>query len=111
MVIYLRHPVHGMKVAVSDQEALMDEKNGWTRFDVKSLVVEQPGVVRLVTNPEREELVSQYVEKFGRKPHWKLSTENIRKELNAESSGLNQTVDAADANAGTGSESDISRSQ
>jgi hypothetical protein len=33
MVIYLRHPVHGAKVAISDLEALYDEANGWERFD------------------------------------------------------------------------------
>lgn len=32
-VIYLRHPVHGAKVAISDHEADADEENGWERFD------------------------------------------------------------------------------
>ena len=32
-VIYLRHPVHGAKVAISDHEADSDEENGWERFD------------------------------------------------------------------------------
>lgn len=32
MVIYLRHSVHGTKVAVSEEEAKADEKNGWERF-------------------------------------------------------------------------------
>lgn len=32
MVIYLRHPKHGTKVAVSAEEATADEKNGWERF-------------------------------------------------------------------------------
>jgi hypothetical protein len=34
MHIYLRHPDHGTKVAISDVEADDDEKNGWFRFDV-----------------------------------------------------------------------------
>tara|TARA_R110000868_G_scaffold1531_1_gene12220 strand:- start:24 stop:206 length:183 start_codon:yes stop_codon:yes gene_type:complete len=34
MVIYLRHPVHGTKVACAEAEAVYDEKNGWVRFDV-----------------------------------------------------------------------------
>jgi hypothetical protein len=32
MVIYLRHPKHGTKVAISDMEAKADERNGWERF-------------------------------------------------------------------------------
>lgn len=33
MVIYLRHPKHGTKVAVSEEEAKSDEVNGWSRFN------------------------------------------------------------------------------
>ena len=33
MVIYLRHSVHGTKVAISEIEAEYDEQNGWERFD------------------------------------------------------------------------------
>jgi hypothetical protein len=29
MHIYLKHPVHGTKVAISHAEAEMDEQNGW----------------------------------------------------------------------------------
>lgn len=32
-VIYLSHPVHGSKVAISDHEAIYDEMNGWMRYD------------------------------------------------------------------------------
>ena len=32
-VIYLRHPVHGDKVACLDLEAAQDEENGWVRFE------------------------------------------------------------------------------
>jgi hypothetical protein len=31
-IIYLRHPRHGEKVAISDMEAEYDEQNGWTRY-------------------------------------------------------------------------------
>jgi hypothetical protein len=34
MVIYLRHPVHGTKVACSDNEAIYDEENGWVRYNL-----------------------------------------------------------------------------
>lgn len=32
-VIYLRHPVHGAKVAISDMEVENDLQNGWEEFD------------------------------------------------------------------------------
>ena len=32
-VIYLRHPIHGAKVATMDLEAEYDEQNGWERFE------------------------------------------------------------------------------
>lgn len=38
MVINLRHPTHGTKVAISDIEAAADEKNGWVRYDVGVLL-------------------------------------------------------------------------
>lgn len=33
MVIYLRHPLHGEKVASTDVEAKQDRENGWVDFD------------------------------------------------------------------------------
>ena len=33
MHIYLKHPVHGHKVAIAEEEAINDEENGWERFD------------------------------------------------------------------------------
>jgi hypothetical protein len=32
MVIYLKHPIHGRKVATMDLEAEADERNGWVRY-------------------------------------------------------------------------------
>jgi hypothetical protein len=31
-VIYMRHPVHGAKVATMEMEAEADERNGWERY-------------------------------------------------------------------------------
>ena len=31
--IYLKHPVHGAKVAISPDEAALDKRNGWMEFD------------------------------------------------------------------------------
>lgn len=33
MNIYLSHEKHGTKVAISEMEALQDEKNGWVRYN------------------------------------------------------------------------------
>ena len=33
MTIYLRHPVHGSKVATMALEADFDEQNGWERYN------------------------------------------------------------------------------
>jgi hypothetical protein len=33
MSIYLKHPVHGTKVATIDLEAEADEMNGWKRYN------------------------------------------------------------------------------
>jgi hypothetical protein len=33
-VIYLKHPVHGHKVACNDMEAEYDESHGWERYTV-----------------------------------------------------------------------------
>jgi len=32
-VIYLVHPTHGAKVAISEDEAIYDETYGWMRYD------------------------------------------------------------------------------
>lgn len=34
MHIYLKHPVHGSKIATMELEAEQDEKNGWVRYTV-----------------------------------------------------------------------------
>ena len=33
MVIYLKHAVHGTKVAISETEAQADIKNGWHEYE------------------------------------------------------------------------------
>ena len=65
-VIYLRHPVHGSKIASMDMEATADEANGWKRYDpneavapavqpvVEEPVVEEPVVEEPVVEPQAE---------------------------------------------------------
>ena len=35
--IYLKHPIHGAKVATMDLEAEYDEQNGWVRYNPDEL--------------------------------------------------------------------------
>ena len=37
-VIFLRHPAHGGKVAIAEEEALRDEMNGWVRYNADTPV-------------------------------------------------------------------------
>ena len=38
-VIYMVHPVHGAKVAISEHEAMQDEMYGWERYDPTAALV------------------------------------------------------------------------
>ena len=43
MIIYLKHPEHGRKVANMEAEATYDESNGWKRYNPDTPVkVEEP---------------------------------------------------------------------
>ena len=55
-VIYLRHPVHGAKVACLEAEAVYDEKNGWVRFDVDAEPVTVNEMKRPRGRPPRVEV-------------------------------------------------------
>ena len=44
-VIYMSHPVHGAKVATMEEEAVFDEKNGWTRYTLDTPIEEVAPVV------------------------------------------------------------------
>lgn len=41
-VIYLKHPVHGRKVAIAEQEAEQDESNGWVRYTLGTPDSQEP---------------------------------------------------------------------
>lgn len=43
--IYLKHPVHGAKVATLDAEAEYDEKNGWERYDPTAIPLRDDKIV------------------------------------------------------------------
>jgi len=50
MHIYLKHPVHGRKVAISDVEADYDELSGWVRYDPHEVVKPEPDVPAFLVN-------------------------------------------------------------
>jgi len=41
MIIYLKHPTHGTKVATMEAEADADKQNGWVEFDPTNRVEEK----------------------------------------------------------------------
>jgi hypothetical protein len=51
MNIYLKHPKHGTKVAVSELEAVADEKNGWERYEIAPKIAE---IVQISAENEQE---------------------------------------------------------
>jgi hypothetical protein len=49
-VIYMTHPVHGAKVAISNHEAEYDEMHGWSRFDPT-----EPAVADVAEDEKKDE--------------------------------------------------------
>lgn len=80
-VIYMKHPMHGTKVAICENEAAYDEKNGWMRYNVGTLLtpIEAAPVVEYVEDVQ--ELRELWEQKHGKKPHHKKSIETLRMEL------------------------------
>ena len=44
-MIYLKHEIHGAKVATMELEAEYDEQNGWVRYTLDTPVVEEAAPV------------------------------------------------------------------
>jgi len=55
MVIYLRHPIHGTKVAIAEAEAVYDEKSGWERYN--------PDTPAMVAPVNQMEVKREYVKR------------------------------------------------
>ena len=51
MVIYMRHPVHGSKVATMEAEAEADERNGWERYNVGALLTPSEPILNELAKP------------------------------------------------------------
>lgn len=44
-IIYLKHPVHGHKVATMEAEAEYDEQNDWVRYTIDTPSIVEPAPV------------------------------------------------------------------
>jgi hypothetical protein len=80
-VIYLKHSFHGSKVAISDQEAEEDCKNGWVRYNVGTLLTPVEAATAQEWKEDIDELRELWEQKYGKKPHHKKTAEIMRKEL------------------------------
>jgi len=49
MIIYLKHPEHGRKVAINELEANQDKENGWVEYEIES--IEKPAGLAPKTEP------------------------------------------------------------
>ena len=61
MIIYLSHPVHGAKVATMDLEAEMDEKNGWTRYNLDTPSESEAAPVNVLEVKRRRKVTTEEV--------------------------------------------------
>lgn len=56
-VIYMKHPVHGAKIANLEAEAIFDETHGWVRYDpatpAPAAVEDGTSVVNEMAEPKR----------------------------------------------------------
>lgn len=59
-VIYMKHPIHGTKVATMDLEADEDEKSGWVRYN--PLTQQQPEAAE----PESVVVAENHLPRRGR---------------------------------------------
>lgn len=52
-MIYLKHEIHGKKIAYMEMEAAADEKNGWVRYTLDTPVEAAPVVNELEVKRRR----------------------------------------------------------
>lgn len=57
-IIYLKHPIHGAKVATMELEAEADERNGWERYTLDQVHDDAPEVNALTTRTRRRREVA-----------------------------------------------------
>lgn len=81
-MIFQMHPDHGRLLVYSKQEADENEKHGWRTVDKAEFYGEKAkNIPKGDVTEQEDDLVAQYVEKFGTKPHHKMKPETIRAKL------------------------------
>ena len=60
-VIYMKHEIHGAKVANMEAEAVADEKNGWVRYtlDTPAEVAEEVAPVNVLEVKRRRKVATE----------------------------------------------------
>lgn len=60
-VIYMKHAIHGAKVATMELEAIADEANGWVRYtlDTPSETVEEAAPVNVLEVKRRRKVATE----------------------------------------------------
>ena len=48
-MIYLKHPIHGVKITNMELEAVFDERNGWTRYDPSKMNTSREGLTDILS--------------------------------------------------------------
>jgi len=62
--IYLKHPIHGTKVATMEQEAVFDEQKGWTRYTLDTPSVEEVAAPKRARRSKTEQPADPAVPDF-----------------------------------------------
>ena len=52
MNVYLKHPIHGSKIAINQSELQSDEINGWVRYNPEEAVAEEAAAVEVAPAEE-----------------------------------------------------------
>jgi hypothetical protein len=84
MMIFMSHPQHGQMHVYSESDAVANEKHGWVRDIPKQEIpaVEKPSEVNINTDFEDgHTLFERYENKFGKKPHHRMSQSTIEAKL------------------------------
>jgi len=94
MIIYMKHPQHGTKVAIAEDEAIEDEKNGWVRYEVAAILkpipnfqpennefLESSPVTEVINEDDISILRDKWKEKYGKLPHHRKGIETLKAEL------------------------------
>jgi len=69
MLFYLRHPVHGKKIANLEAEAAYDEENGWTRYELDDPTPPVAAVAESINKDDKEAAInSTPLRRRGRPP-------------------------------------------